>query len=132
MKKLFLLSFCCLLGLAISAQTSSKAAVAEFESNIELTKVQKKQVAAIEKAFESDWKEIASLKDTNPKQYYNKLAYMKEVKIGKVRELLSEDQLVAYRAYRQTKSQERTAEYNKLQSEGVPANEIRIKMLESM
>ena len=132
MKKLILLSFCCLFGLAISAQTSAKAVVAEFEANVELTKAQKKQVSAIEKAFENDWKEIAPLKNSDPKQYYNKLAYMKEVKVGKVRELLTEDQMVDYRAFRQAKSKERTAQYEKMQSEGMPSNEIRIKLLESM
>lgn len=132
MKKLLLLSLCCLFGIMLSAQSSAKEVVADFTASIELSETQEKQVAEIEKAFFNDWKEVSLLKDSNPELYYNKLSYLKEVKMGKVTDLLSDTQMIAYRAYRKAKSLERAAMYKKLQSEGLPARDIKIQMMEQL
>ena len=132
MKKLLLLSLCCLFGVMLFAQSTAKDVVADFTANVALSETQKKQVTEIEKAFFNDWKEVSLLKESNPELYYNKLSYLKEVKMGKVTELLSDTQMSAYRTYRKAKSVERAAMYKKLQSEGLPARAIKIQMMEEL
>ena len=116
----------------LSAQSAAMDVVADLAANVEVSDVQQKQITDIEKKFFKDWKEISTLKETNPDVYYNKLSYLKEVKMGEVTDLLTEKQLTAYRTYRKGKSVERAAMYKKLKAEGVPSREIKIKMMEEL
>lgn len=132
MKKLMLLSVLCLLSLATFAQKNADAAVAELSSKVELTNDQESQILEIEETFASDYKEISQFKTSDPAHYLQKLSVMKEMKMGKVKELLTNDQMANYNAFRKSKARERNANYKKWQEEDLPELEIRIRMMEAL
>ena len=134
MKKLMLLSVLCLMSMATFAQKNAvaDAAVAALSSKVELTDAQKSKLMSIESQLASDLAVIADLKTEDPAMYYQKLSYLKEVKLGQVKKLISEDQLESYITYRKAESKKRTDAYKKMEAEGLSELEIRIKLMESM
>lgn len=132
MKKLMLLSVLCLMTMVSFAQKNADAAVAELSTKVELTSDQEAQILQIEKTFASDFKEIGQLKASDPAHYLQKLSVMKEMKMGKVKELLTDAQMDNYISFRKAKAKIRTADYKKWQEEDLPELEIRIRMMEAM
>ena len=132
MKKLLLLSVVCLMSLATFAQKNADAVVAELTSKVELSDVQKTKLMSIENQFVKDYKEISNLKSTEPKVYYAKLSYLKDVKLGEVRDLMTEAQMDGYTDYVKARAKIRNENYKKWQAEDLPELEIRIRMMEAM
>lgn len=120
------------MSMATFAQKNADAAVAELTSKVELSDVQEAKLLSIETQFASDLKEILKLKESEPKTYYNKLSYLKEVKLGAIKDLINEDQMDSYVAYRTAKVQARNAKYKKWQADDLSELEIRILLMEAM
>jgi len=132
MKKLMLLSVLCLMSMATFAQKSANAVVAEFTSKVELSDVQKTKLLSLETKFENDYNEISSLKTTDPSTYYKKLSYLKEVKLGEEKELMTDAQMDSYTAYRVAKAKIRNENYKKWEAQDLTDLELRILYMEAM